>query len=151
VQVDTVEYAQAWEQFLRRYSWDLYAHLTFRGCPPPCRAEDKFRKWIHTLNRKLYGQSYWRTHEGVRWVRGEELQRREVIHYHALIGHGQVVAPFGNTLTTEFAEATWRKLAGDGRVETYQPAKRGISYLAKKYTPGCGRIILSANLEAAPL
>jgi len=150
VSLDVNEYIEAWDQFLRRYSWDLYGHLTFRGTPSCRRAEDAFHKLIHKLNRRLYGQTYWKHHTGLRWVRGEELQRRDVIHYHVLIGHGPVIAPFGRTLTPEFAQQAWSRLAGDGLVEIYKPYMRGTAYLAKKYRPGNGRIAVSNNLRAAP-
>ena len=142
---------EAWNSLLRKYTWSLFAHLTFRGIPSQDFAESSFRKWVNKLNRELYGIWYSKKHTGIIWVRGEELQEREVIHYHALIGHGPVAAPFGKRLTAEFAEATWDKIAGNGCVELYDPQKCGISYLVKKYTPEFGRIVLSDNMEAAPL
>jgi hypothetical protein len=144
-------FIDAWQRFLHRYTWDLYGHLTFRGTPSDRQAEDAFRKWIHKLNRRLYGQTYWKHHSGVRWVRGEEVQQREVVHYHVLVGHGPVTAPFGRTLTVEYARQAWFRLAGDGLVEIYHPAKHGIAYLAKKYHPGYGRIAISESMGAAPL
>ena len=144
-------FTDAWVRFLRRYTWSLYAHLTFRDTPSQRRADDAFRTFIHKLNRQLYGQSYWKHHSGVRWVRAEELQEREVVHFHVLIGHGPVTAPFERRLTAEFAQHTWRRLAGDGLVETYHAFKHGIAYLVKKYSPEYGRIEISSNMEAAPL
>lgn len=144
------QFIDAWESLLKRYVWSLYGHLTFRGLPTERRASDVFRKWIHNLNRHLYGQHYWKNHSGLLWVRGEEVQRRGAVHYHVLVGHGPA-AKFGKRLTAEFAQQLWSKMAGDGRVELYLPLRRGIAYLVKKYSPGYGQITLSSNMEAAPL
>ena len=147
---DSGYFSDAWERFLRRYTWDLYGHLTFRDNVTYPHATNLFRKFIHKLNRHLYGHNYWKHHTGLRWIRGEELQKREVIHFHTLIGHGPVVAAFDRTLTAEVAQTTWTRLAGDGLVEPYNPALDGIAYLTKKYHPGYGHIDISSNLEAAP-
>ncbi len=59
--------------------------MTFLIPPSRERAEKLFTAWIHGLNQKLFGRSYYLHHDGARWVRGMEWQRRGAIHFHVLI------------------------------------------------------------------
>ena len=83
---DLARLTEEWALFLGRWSWDWFVTLTFRREIHPEAAAKLFRVWISKMNRELYGPR-WRKHgHGVRWARALELQRRDVIHYHALVG-----------------------------------------------------------------
>jgi hypothetical protein len=46
-----------------------------------------YDKFIHILNREIFGVRYWnRPNDGVIWIRARENQYRGAIHFHALIG-----------------------------------------------------------------
>lgn len=78
---------QVWAQFLSQFTWNWYGHFTFRDYPHPETAGKAWDRWIHRLNREIYGTHYWKDKsKGVYWARGTEDQKRGAIHFHALIG-----------------------------------------------------------------
>jgi hypothetical protein len=121
------EVSSAWGKWLHRLPWGWWCHLTFVIPPSRDRAEKLFTAWIHGLNHKLFGRSYYRHHTGARWVRGMEWQRRGAIHFHVLIAE---------TERLDIAEAAraWKKLAnGDAKIELYDNKQGATHYLAKVY------------------
>ncbi|RLD91990.1 MAG: hypothetical protein DRI93_07270 [Aquificota bacterium] len=84
------ELIQAYGKFLldldKYLSFDWYATLTFRDWVHPEVANKAYMRWIHRLNRHIFGVRYTRRGQGVYWVRALEKQKRQVIHFHALIG-----------------------------------------------------------------
>lgn len=88
-----------WASFLDKpeWHWEWYGHYTFRdvlnqytGLKHHVHPETAIKTWdkfIHILNRDIYGVKYWkRENKGVVWARGTELQIRGAVHFHALIG-----------------------------------------------------------------
>ena len=121
-------------EFVRRYDWDWWCHLTFKNPPPFERAESAFRCWMNALNRRTFGNNYYRRpNEGLRWLRGVELQQRDAVHFHALVAGGPKP-------TCDFATKLWRKLAGDAAITVYDPTRGAARYLVKEYAD-------SGNLE----
>ena len=77
-----------WIALLSRYSWDWFVTITFRGdYVHPESADKRWRLWCSILNRQLYGPRWYKKGKEIHWVRALELQKRGVIHYHALMTH----------------------------------------------------------------
>jgi hypothetical protein len=75
-----------WAEFLGRWSWEWFGTFTFRGeIVHPERADKQFRRWLSDLNSEVHGKRWKRGIKSVGWARALEIQKRGVIHYHALI------------------------------------------------------------------
>jgi len=120
------ELVDAWAKFLGRWSWDWFATMTFPKPVHPEAADKCFRLWISKINRTIGGQ--------VRWVRALELQRREVIHYHALLGSGGV-----SELRRLSWMDKWSHIAGWARIEPPRSDVEVRGYCAK-YTAKGGEV-----------
>ncbi|GAC1489496.1 MAG: hypothetical protein NVS1B5_13880 [Gemmatimonadaceae bacterium] len=78
----------------------------------PEAADKRFRVWTSKLNRTLYGTRWYKHDRGIRWAGALEMQRREVIHYHALLGGS------GLADVPRFAYMDeWNELAGYSRID----------------------------------
>jgi hypothetical protein len=120
--------SSAWGTWLHTFSWGWWCHLTFRLPPAREKAEKLFTAWIHRLNQKIFGRSFYRFHTGARWARGIEWQRRGAIHFHVLIAETE-------QLDIKEAVRKWRKLSGGNAViDLYDPTRGATHYLAKVYS-----------------
>src|ERR1700690_2430813 len=73
---------QVWADYLDKFQWDLYGHLSFRGNPHPESADKLWDVAIHRLNRYCYGQHYWKNKQkGLIWAKANEFQKRGTIHF----------------------------------------------------------------------
>ena len=116
-----VEIARAWGAFLLPYPWHLITHLTFLDSVHPEQAGRRFERWIAALEH----------HPGRRrrgpiiWVRGAESQRRDALHFHALLAGTAGIAPFA-------AMRLWERIGrGSARVFLYAPDRGGAHYISK--------------------
>ncbi len=116
----TPQLLAAWVDFLGRWTWDWFATLTFPRAVHPESADKRFRLWISKINRAIPDQ--------VRWVRALELQRREVIHYHALLGGGGVSELHRLSWMDE-----WSDVAGWARIERPR-SDQAVRRYCGKYT-----------------
>ena len=131
----------AWATFLERQPWDWFCTLTFRGdAIHPESADKRFRVWTSKINRELYGPRWWKHGQGVRWVRALEMQRRGVIHYHALLGGAGV-----DELRRLVWMDEWNRLAGFARIEPPRDGAAVRRYCAKYVAKG-GEIDLGGPL-----
>lgn len=131
----------AWAAFLERQPWDWFCTLTFRGdAVHPEAADKRFRMWLSKVNRELYGPRWWKHGQGVRWVRALEMQRRGVLHYHALIGGAGV-----DELRRLVWMDEWNRLAGFARIEPPRDGEAVRRYCAKYVAKG-GEIDLGGPL-----
>lgn len=130
----------AWAELLCRWPWDWFATLTFRGDPHPEQADKVFRVWVSKLNRRLYGVRWSKYGKGLRWIRATELQRRGVIHYHALLGGDRLAQERRLDWMDE-----WDRLAGHARIEVPESAGAVVSYCSKYVVKG-GEIDMSSTL-----
>ena len=72
-------------RLIRRFQWEWYFTLTFKDTIHPEEAEKRFRYFINTINKLLYG-SHWRRYgNAVEYVKTTELQYRGVIHFHIIL------------------------------------------------------------------
>ncbi len=120
--------AQQWTIFLNqeKFGWAWYCHLTFRGDPHPEAADKAFKKWIHKLNREIFGVRYWKEKsKGVLSARATELQTRGAIHYHCLIGR------IPDHIKRLKYMDLWNELAGYARIYPYKKDKGAEYYLSK--------------------
>jgi len=133
---------QAWQDLLGRWRWDWFATLTFRGdAVHPEAADKRFRTWISKINRSLYGPRWSKQGTGVRWVRALELQRRGVIHFHALLGGDGL----SDLRRLSWMDA-WDELAGWARIEPPRSSEAVRAYCAKYVVKG-GEIDLGGPLQ----
>jgi hypothetical protein len=132
--------AEAYGLFLERWPWSWFTTNTFRTEIHPEAAGKVWKRWIHLLNREIFGSRYWsRPQDGVIWARGLEYQRRGVIHFHALLG--RIPASVRRLAWMD----RWNELAGFARIEPYDPSK-GARYYLGKYVLKGGDINLGGPL-----
>ena len=85
--------------------------------------------------------------ETVIWARGIEYQKRDVLHFHALIGC-QNINLDRYTDRRHWADE-WNEMAGFARIEKVKSAKEATRYVTKYVTRG-GQIDLSPNITSTP-
>jgi len=82
-----VDLKDAWINFIKRYEpFTWYVTLTFKEPKHPESADKAFFRWIRYINKSLYGRRYREKKKGVTWIKCMEYQKRDVIHFHCLIG-----------------------------------------------------------------
>jgi len=82
-----VDLQSAWVEFIERfqpYGW--FVTLTFKESKHPEQADRAFFRWIRNINESLYGRRYREHNMGVTWIKCIEYQKREVLHFHVLVG-----------------------------------------------------------------
>lgn len=135
----------AWVDFLSRYRWDWFCTLTFRDSIHPEAADKRFRVWVGKLNRLLFGPRWHlKLADTVYWCRGLELQRRGVIHFHALIGCR--TKDLNHFAVRNHWSSVWRELAGFAQVQCVRDATEALGYLTKYVSKG-GEIDLSHSFK----
>src|SRR5262245_57443461 len=108
--VDRAALRDAWIALLGRWEWKWFCTFTFRDMVRPEAAAKRFRVRISQANGVLFGHHWHKHGTGLRWVRAREYQKRDVIHYHALMAGGQ-------DLRRLYGMDRWHELAGYGRIE----------------------------------
>src|SRR5262245_3771979 len=124
--VDRAGLRDAWIALLGRWEWEWFCTFTFREPVHPEAADKRFRVLISKANRVLYGHR-WHKHkdtEGIRWVRALEYQKRDVIHYHALMAGVKDLRRL--TWMDE-----WYELAGIARIEKIESSAAVSRYVSK--------------------
>jgi len=117
-----------WTAFVSRFEpFELYCTLTFIEDIHPEQADRRYKRFIRKINESLYGRRYREKGKGIYWVRALELQKRQVIHFHALLGGG--VYKLHRLRTMQL----WESEPGNGmsRIEKYNPALGARRYLCK--------------------
>lgn len=141
---------EAWVELLSQFAWHWYITHTFRESVHPERADKLWRVWCSQINRYLYGPQWYKKGRGVYWVRALEYQRRDVIHYHALMLGCE-------SLNTYEWQEKWLNLDGFGTkegltgisriypYEQFNNTESIISYVSK-YVIKKGDLELSPNI-----
>lgn len=136
------ELLEAWVEFLGRWPWDWFGTLTFRGdAIHPESADKRFRVWVSKINRNLFGPRWSKHGQGVRWVRALEFQRRDVLHFHVLLG----AQGLSDLMRLSWMDE-WDKLAGWARIEAPKSQRRVTGYCAKYVAKG-GELDLGGPLS----
>ncbi len=131
--------AEAWVAFLSRWEWEWFATFTFRDITHPESADKRFRVLISKGNRELYGPRWHKKNIGIQWVRAMEMQKRGVLHFHALLNNVQ------NLHRLEYMEI-WNEMAGYARIMPVISDVAVRRYVSKYVIKG-GEIDLSKNLD----
>jgi len=124
---------EGWIEFVSKFEpFELYCTLTFLEDIHPEQANRRFKRFIRKINESLYGRRYREQGKGIYWVRALEYQRRQVIHFHALLGGG--VYKLHRLRTMKL----WENEKGNGmaRIEKYNPTLGARHYLSKYVSKG---------------
>jgi hypothetical protein len=138
---------QAWVQFLSQYEWQWFATFTFKDETHPEAASKRYRFWIKLLNDSNGFKSNRKTthKRAAIWVRGLEWQKRNVVHFHCLIGN----LPYELTSRAQrdLWEQAWLLMGNTGfaRIATVSEIG-GVSGYVSKYCAKDGEIDISSNL-----
>lgn len=139
----------AWVELLGRYEWAWFCTFTFKEPIHPEAADKKFRYWVAKVAESYLGKT-WRTKpkKEPQWVRGLEWQRRQVLHYHALVTN--IPACYIELHWRVFFWELWRSLDNGGvaRIDPCDGRSAVYSYLTKYVVKG-GEIDISASLRAS--
>lgn len=131
---EPIQMGRDYAEMLQRpeWGWSLFGHLTFREAIHPEAADKVFNRWVHNINRSIYGSRYWnqKKTKGVLWARGSEMQKREVLHYHFLMSR------VPETVQRLRLMDEWNKLAGFARIHPFETAKGGEVYVVKYAAKG---------------
>jgi len=135
------EKSLAWAVFLGRYEWAWFGTFTFRDSVHPEKADKLFHVLMCMMNARLFGRRWYKKGRCVRWVRAIEMQKRNVLHYHALIGGKG--SP--GLKAREFEEA-WYELAGIARISAVASQGAVLAYVSKYVAKG-GQIDMGGPLD----
>jgi hypothetical protein len=138
---------QAYVRMLEPYNFTWFCTFTFKDEKHPEAADKAFRVWINTLNRELYGKRWKnRIPGGVLWVRALEWQKRDVVHYHALV----VGVPTDRDESIRLAQRYQRVWlvdleCGFARLDIIDDRQTAVHKYVSKYTSKGGEIDFSHN------
>ena len=140
----------AWINFIKRFEpFYLYVTLTFKEPKHPEAADKAFFKWIRYINECLYGRRYREKKKGVTYIKCMEYQKRDVIHFHCLIGDPHL----DKSMIWDFMKA-WETdchrskelVNGYARIYEYNAARGAVNYCSKYVLKG-GEIDLFISPE----
>lgn len=147
----------AWANLIGLYPWQWFATFTFRDRVHPEYADKQFRLWVSKLNRQIGGNHWYREKDtrACKWIRGLELQKRGVIHFHALFYHVEDLNVKARRL--DFIDLWAMQLAGTshnplphelkGNCRIEEPrCHEDVSQYVSKYVTKDGEIDVSDNL-----
>ena len=75
-----------WAELLTRFKWDHFCTLTFAHDVYEGTAHRRLRRFMHYINRKLYGVRYTKRSARIYGAIAMERGTNERIHFHALLG-----------------------------------------------------------------
>lgn len=130
-----------WTAFLGAYTWDWFVTVTFRGdYIHPEAADKRWRLWVSMLNRHTFGPRWYKKRKEIHWVRALELQKRGVIHYHALMHHPHDL----NKIHSRLAQVdNLETIAGFSRI--YPPrSNEAVTRYCAKY------VVKGGEIECSP-
>ncbi len=141
---------QAWINFIKRYEpFMWYVTLTFKEPKHPESADKAFFRWIRHINESLYGRRYRERKKGVTWIKAIEYQRREVIHFHCLVGSPELYKlrrlDFMKLWESDCMN-TQEIINGYARISKYDHSRGAINYCSKYVLKG-GEIDISISPE----
>lgn len=105
-----------WVNFLSKYRYTWFTHLSFRDIPSTFTAQNRFKRFIRAIEKDTQRKVY--------YFVGMEYTRIGTPHFHALLGNLE-----------DIRRSTWWKWwytkYGRNVIEKYDPALRGCSYATK--------------------
>jgi hypothetical protein len=130
---DMTTLRDAWIQFIRKLEpLDWFATFTFREPVHPEQANRRYHRFIRTLNETTYGKRYREKGLGVYHINALEWQKRDVLHFHSLIGGGV------SNLDQFYWMELWNRDNGFARIFPYQSS--GAPGYVSKYVVKGGEI-----------
>jgi len=135
-----------WVEFIKRFEpFYLYVTLTFKDPKHPEAADKAFFRWIRYINECLYGRRYREKKKGVCM----EYQKRDVIHFHCLIGDPHLdkskIWGFMKAWETDCYRSK-ELVNGYARIYEYNAARGAVNYCSKYVLKG-GEIDLYISPE----
>jgi hypothetical protein len=136
-----------WVAFLKDYEWQWFATLTFEDAVHPEAASKRYVYWTRLLD-EAYGVPKKKRADHprrVRWARGLEWQKRDVLHFHAVIGN--IPTESDTRAERGYWQEKWFELGRTGiaRIWPVESAEGVVQYIAKYCSKG-GEVDLSAGL-----
>jgi len=135
-----VELKEAWVEFIKRYEpYTWYVTLTFKEPKHPESADKAFFRWIRHINKCLYGRRYREKKKGVTYIKCMEYQKRDVIHFHCLIGdpHLYKLKRFDFIEAWKFDCYRSKELVnGYATIYKYNAARGAVNYCSKYVLKG---------------
>lgn len=119
----------AWCEMIKGFTWNHYAHLTFRAATSGYSARRQFDRYVRFLERCVQGP--------VDWALSVERTHAAHHHVHALLK--------GTCGRVGFLEDKWTH--GYSRVTVYRPNGGAEEYLTKALTPDTWHIDISGRLR----
>jgi hypothetical protein len=113
--VNTTEIEDAYANWIDAYHWQWFATLTFRGYASVSNTNRRFKSWIDAVEKGTGTGTF-------RWVR--VIERYPSNHLHVLVGG------IADSRGEKWIEL-WENLAGDARIEPFDPDLNGIRYMLK--------------------
>lgn len=132
----SISLKDAWIQLIRRLEpFDWFCTFTFREPVHPEQANRHLHRFIRELNQVRFGTRYRKHGLGVWYVNAMEWQKREVLHFHSLIGGG----------LQSFDRFHWMELwnRDNGFARIYPYASTGAPGYVSKYVIKGGEIDIS--------
>jgi len=131
---------QAWINFIKTYEpFQWYVTLTFKEPRHPESCNKAFYRWIRNINEYLYGRRYRENKKGVTWIKAIEYQRREVVHFHCLVGGPELYKlrrlDFMKSWETD-CRNTQELVNGYARITKYDHSRGAINYCSKYVLKG---------------
>jgi hypothetical protein len=122
-----------WIEFLSPYDWQWFVTYTFKDPVHPEAADKRFKWWIRLLDdsngfKTRAKCSYKRR---CLWVRGLEWQKRDVLHFHALIGN--LPYQINTKNLRDLWAQSWLLMGNTGFAKIYPVANVGgvVGYVTK--------------------
>jgi len=145
-----VDLKDAWINFIKSYEpFTWYVTLTFKEPKHPESADKAFFRWIRHINESLYGRRYREKKKGVTYIKCMEYQKRDVIHFHCLIGDPHLYKlkrlDFMNAWLTDCYRSK-ELVNGYARITEYDATRGAVNYCSKYVLKG-GEIDLYVSPE----
>ncbi len=133
---EPVNLSEAWIQFIRRLEpLDWFCTFTFRDPVHPEQANRRLQRFVRTLNEIRFSKRYREKGLGIYLINAIEWQRRDVLHFHSLMGGGL------QDLDRFAWMELWNRDNGFARIYPYDPA--GAPGYVSKYVVKGGEIDIS--------
>ena len=141
---------QGWVEFIKRYEpFTWYVTLTFKEPKHPESADKAFFRWIRHINECLYGRRYREKKKGVTYIKCMEYQKRDVIHFHCLIGDPNLYKLKRLDFMKAWEYDCYRSkelVNGFARIFKYDATRGAVNYCSKYVLKG-GEIDLYVSPE----
>jgi len=130
-----VDLKDAWINFIKGYEpFTWYVTLTFKEPKHPESADKAFFRWIRHINECLYGRRYREKKKGVTWIKCMEYQKRDVVHFHCLIGDPNLYKLKRLDFMKAWEYDCYRSkelVNGFARIAEYNAARGAVNYCSK--------------------